>query len=118
MKDCWISPGGHIIGLVGDHYNTVYRKMDSFELTGSHFESAKRKNPKDVVGEIINLLLSRGWIKISFKENKYLLEFDKWSLRHRGNFRKWMLGKDDKFKVEMVSKDGKYKKVLKSRFEI
>lgn len=118
MKNCWISPDGQIIEVIGSHYDAVFKNKLRYELTGSHFELARQKNPKDVPGVIITLLLGRGWIKVSFKDNRYLLEFDKWSLQHRGNIRKWMLGKNDKFKVELLSLDGKYNRTITERGQI
>ncbi|MBU2595149.1 MAG: hypothetical protein KKG02_11505 [Candidatus Edwardsbacteria bacterium] len=118
MKNCWISPEGHIIEVIGSHYDAVFRNKDRYGLTGSHFQLARGKDPKNVQGVILTQLMGKGWTRVTVKDGKYLVEFDKWSLKHRGNVKKWMKQKEDILKVELVSLDGKFLKSVLFRHQV
>jgi hypothetical protein len=113
----WISPEGTIIKVdVKDHYTKVCCCPDRFEIARDRIAESYKAGKKGQVA-LMNLLLERGWIRVTDKGGAFLVEFDKWSLSHRGHIRTWM-AREGGAKVYLVSLDGKYNKTVDSRQQL
>jgi len=110
---------GSIIPVdVRDHFTKVCRSPDRFDLGRDQITEAYRVG-RAGAKKLMELLLGRGWIRVSDKGGSYLVEFDSWSLSHRGHIRTWMAqawrpGE----KVYLVSRDGKHNRVVESRGQL
>ena len=80
----WISPEGTIMPGQS-HIGLIYNCPDRFYL-GRDDVKVARSN-KGGPETLMNLLLERGWIRVTDKGGAFLVEFDKWSLSHRGHIR-------------------------------
>jgi len=109
----WISPEGIII-QGQNHVSLIYNSPDRFDVSRDDVKTAR--STKGGPENLMLLLLNRGWIRITDKGGAFLVEFDKWSLSHRGHIRTWMAGKQGK--VNLVSLDGKYNKTIESRQQL
>lgn len=108
--DCWISPAGAVVPCPRGHLDLVYRGLDRFNLTRERLGILHGK------GRLIDWLLEEGWIMVKDKGDHFLIEFDRWTLRHRGHIRRWMAG--IKGKVYLVSRDGRHNRVVRARSEV
>jgi hypothetical protein len=110
----WLSPEGRII-LVKDHYTAICRDPDRFDLSRDHIKEAKGVKGSE---DLMRLLLNRNWIRVTYNERFYTLEFNSWSLLHRGHIRSWMMREQIVGKVHLVSLDGKYNRTVTERGQI
>ncbi len=113
----WIAPEGTIIKVdVKDHYTKVCCCPDRFEIARDRIDESYKAGKKGQAA-LMTLLLERGWIRVTDKDGAFLVEFDKWSLSHRGHIRTWM-ARENGVKVYLVSLDGKYNKTVESREQL
>jgi len=111
----WISPDGEILQVEGTHISMVYRNMGLFGLPRDYVDSLRKAGTKNIPETVMLNLIGSGWIRVTFN-GTYLVEFDSWSLHHRGHIKTWMAG--IKGKMNLVSLDGKYRRTVSSRGQL
>lgn len=103
---------------VRDHFTKVCRSPDRFDLGRDQINEAYRAGRAGAI-RLMELLLDRGWIRVSDKDGIYLVEFDSWSLSHRGHIRSWMAkALLPSERVYLVSRDGKLNRMVESRGQL
>lgn len=118
-RSCWISPTGVIIPVdVKDHFTKVCLSLNQFDLCRDQRTEAYSSG-KAGAEKLMELLLGKGWIRVSDRGGSFLVEFDNWSLGHRGRIRTWMAQEwRPGEKTYLVSRDGKYYRVIAKREQL